>query len=244
MHRTSRLNSIFHSVANFFFPPHCVCCNELLQNPNALCPDCLKKFSIEKKRECAHCLKVIQLCECPPKVSASRGMSRLYKVFSYIPSRDDLVANQLIYSIKNRHLHYTARFLAEELYDTILLHGLNLNGYEITYIPASKKRMVELGYNQSALVAKQLSSMLEIAVSPVLKRTKETKAQKELAGEKRIENTKGLFAVRKNMNLHGRKFVLLDDVCTTGSTLLSAGKALKEAGAAQVIYLSISATAR
>ena len=244
MRRTNSLGGAFQTIVDFFFPPHCVCCSNLLEKAGALCPDCLKRFLTEKQRQCGGCLKVIQLCECPPKASASRGMSRLYKVFSYIPSRDDLVSNQLIYAIKNRNLYYSAKFLASELYDTILLHGLNLNGYEITYIPASKKRMVELGYNQSAQVAKQLSSMLQIAVSPVLKRTKDTKPQKELAGEKRIENTKGLFAVRKNADLRGRKFLLLDDVCTTGSTLLSAGKALKDAGAAHVIYLSISATSR
>lgn len=217
-------------------------CNVLLDAPGALCPSCSALYYEEKKRECGKCLQPLQACDCPCKGGEHKGMSHLYKVLPYLPGQADLVSNKLIYAIKDRNLYHAAAFFANELYDTLLFHGCNVSGYEITYIPASKKRMAEQGYNQMTQIAKLLGEHLGLSVSPVLKRTRNAKSQKELKERQRVENTKGLFAVKKHLDLHGRKFILLDDIATTGSTLLSAAKALREAGASHVLHLVIAST--
>jgi len=237
-----KLKSFFERFLNFFYPPACIGCDAILAEPGALCPECLKLYEEEKMRQCGICFQPLQACKCGIKGKERHDTTHLYKVFSYRPNQRNLITNKLIYAIKDSHLYYPAEFVAEELYQTVKLHGLKLSGYEITYIPASKKRMIKKGYNQLSLISEMLGKRLGLAVSPVLYRTRETKPQKELKEQQRVENVKDLFRVEEDESLDGRKFILIDDICTTGSTLISAGKALREAGASRVIYLVIAST--
>lgn len=99
-------------------------------------------------------------------------------------------------------------------------------------VPLAAKRLRERGYNQSEHLARALGTILRMPVSVnALRRVRETPTQTALTPEARLANVAGAFL---GSQVQGLRVVLVDDVFTTGATLLAAGAALKTAGAARV----------
>lgn len=98
-----------------------------------------------------------------------------------------------------------------------------------------KKDLNHRGYNQTKLIAKELTGITEIRNAPLLRKIKDTKEQKRLNAAERRENLKNAFAVNPKADVKGKNVLIIDDVCTTGSTLSEASRILKEAGADKVI---------
>jgi ComF family protein len=114
----------------------------------------------------------------------------------------------------------------------------------IVPVPLHPRRLVERGYNQSALLARHVARKLGARVSTaVLLRVVDTVPQVELAREARCANVEGAFRVVRATALEGRAVVLVDDVSTTGSTLRACRRALLEAGATRVTSVVVARTA-
>ena len=73
----------------------------------------------------------------------------------------------------------------------------------------------------------------------VLIRKKKTKDQTHLSPEERERNVRGAFVVRANSALQGKKVILVDDVMTTGATLKECARIIKEAGAREVVGVTL-----
>jgi ComF family protein len=96
-------------------------------------------------------------------------------------------------------------------------------------VPLGAARERERGYNQSERIASALGALIEAPVRcDVLRRVRETRTQTALAPEARQANLAGAFACA---GAEGLTAVLVDDVFTTGATLVSAAAALAAAGA-------------
>lgn len=99
-------------------------------------------------------------------------------------------------------------------------------------VPLGARRARERGYNQSERIAVALARHLGVPVrTDLLRRTRETRTQTTLTPEARRANLAGAFTAGE---VRGLALVLVDDVFTTGATLVSAADALAEAGAASV----------
>jgi len=99
-------------------------------------------------------------------------------------------------------------------------------------VPLGFRRARERGYNQSERIAASLGRLIGAPVRPdLLRRTRETQTQTALPPEARAANLAGAFACT---GAGGVAAVLVDDVFTTGATLVSAGAAVAAAGAASV----------
>lgn len=109
-------------------------------------------------------------------------------------------------------------------------------------IPLSVQRLAERGYNQSWLLARQLSPRK--ADAHLLLRTRDTPSQRTLPRAERLANLVGAFAVEplRAAQLRGKKVVLIDDVMTSGASLHTAARVLRQAGAAQISALVLART--
>lgn len=114
-------------------------------------------------------------------------------------------------------------------------------------VPLHRSRRRERGYNQAEALARGLATELRRAAGGGVKvdlgcllRTRATPPQTGLSLRARLENVRGAFEVASPQRARGRVLVLVDDVMTTGATLSACAAALKRAGAAQVLGLTLA----
>ena len=110
-------------------------------------------------------------------------------------------------------------------------------------IPLHKKRFLERGYNQSEALAEGISQVLDIPVEKEgLKRSRSTRSQTGLNRRERKTNLHEAFEVLDVNSINGTHILVIDDVLTTGATLLSASQALYNAGARTISLSTLAFT--
>ena len=113
----------------------------------------------------------------------------------------------------------------------------------IVPIPVTERKMKARGYNQTELIAKELRFLIDKPYHNILRKVKDTKDQKSLVGAERVENVSGVFDIApKSVDITGKRILVIDDICTTGSTLSEASKILRQNGAAEVYAAAYAKT--
>ena len=121
----------------------------------------------------------------------------------------------------------------------------NLSGrYDlISWVPLSRKRLKERGYDQAMLLA--LAAALELDDVAVSTLEKPLEAEKQsLMGteEKRRANISGAYRAADPELVDGKRVLLIDDIVTTGATLSECAKTLLSAGASEVLCAAVART--
>ena len=117
----------------------------------------------------------------------------------------------------------------------------NFSGFTLIPIPLEKKKLKWRGINQAEEIGKELSKFLKIPlISDCLVKTRETLPQVELSDEVRKENVKRAFSIKNGDQILGKKILLVDDIYTTGSTMIECAKVLKIAGAKEIIGIVVA----
>ena len=112
----------------------------------------------------------------------------------------------------------------------------------VTYVPVSKKRRRERGYDQSYLLAREACRCWNTAPETLLRKTRDNAAQSSLSSrEERQKNVVGAYAAANKDKIKGRRILLIDDILTTGATLRETAKVLREAGAEAVVCATLAA---
>ena len=115
----------------------------------------------------------------------------------------------------------------------------NLEGFAVVPIPLSKQRAKSRGYNQAEIIAQIVSKNMQLKLKTnILSRIEHTKAQYTSNRAQRFKNMQTAF--EGSSQAKGKKILLVDDICTTGATFVSASKALYQAGAKEVRCFSIA----
>ncbi len=115
-------------------------------------------------------------------------------------------------------------------------------------LPLSAERLAWRGFNQAWELTRALqrqSACRATADTSLLLRIRHTRPQSELKRSARMDNLKGAFAVEplRAAELTGRRVVLIDDVMTSGASLLTAASVLRQAGASHVSAVVLTRTA-
>ena len=140
----------------------------------------------------------------------------------------DAGARDAVHALKYRGLGRVAQDLA----DVMVRHLTRPpTGAALVPVPLAPRRQRERGYNQSARLAAALSARWDIPLRDCLIRRRETRTQTALTPEARLANVAGAFETR-NAEVGTR--ILVDDVFTTGATLVAAAAALAAAGGQEI----------
>ena len=228
------LTDVLDGVLSLLFPPRCEVCG-LLQEP-IICASCRGKFHAIGVPMCDRCgipfdplaqaTAVCAACrEHPPAFDAARSagkyadeLRRAIHLFKYDGVR--ALAAPL------------AAFIAETVTPPFAIDCL-------CPVPLHPARERMRGYNQSGLLADELGLHWNLPVEPaLLARILNTTPQMQLPAEERKRNMRGAFTATPATQ--GRDIGLVDDVYTTGSTLLECSRVLKRAGARQVLVITIA----
>lgn len=163
----------------------------------------------------------------------------------------DPTIKKLIWAFKYQGKRKVAGLFADVLYEHLLEKlsddalFLDFTRPIIIPIPLSKKRRRKRGFNQSELIAEQLTrkdraNFFDIQTH-VLIRVRETEHQARIENkEKRLKNVEGAFTIRGAHKIKNRNIILLDDVITTGSTMREAQKVLIAAGVKKILVVAVA----
>jgi ComF family protein len=111
----------------------------------------------------------------------------------------------------------------------------------IVAVPLHPKRLRWRGFNQSVLLAREVSRAYRIPLNlAVLTREKETRPQTELSEDERRSNVRGAFSVHGKEAIKGKKILLIDDVYTSGATVNECSRVLMQARAKEVGVLTLA----
>jgi len=153
--------------------------------------------------------------------------------------RFDGVARRAIIELKYHNLRAIAPTLSAYL--AARLRDEDFEPELIVPVPLHPKRLRRRGYNQSALLARELGVLRGIGVSErSLTRTRDSDSQvRTRTAEARKDNVAGAFACT-DAAVSGKRILVVDDVCTTGATLEACASALRDAGSTEVRGLTVA----
>jgi competence protein ComFC len=222
--------SIFDPIFELIFPARCVNCGRL---GDFICPKCYAKVVPIREQSCPICNKISPQGKTCPRC---RRKTDLLSVTSCGYLKDPILKN-IVTSYKYEKLSAMAPLLAKMLSAKIIEEKLKFD--VLIPVAISRKRKAWRGFNQSELLAKELSKILDKPYTNALKKVKDTKTQVGLTRKGRNKNLRNVFACIDS-SVVGKKVLLIDDVITTGATLTESARVLKSAGSQSVLGLTLA----
>lgn len=199
--------------------------------------------------KCVFCESVLNdtdICrECEEKLPYTVGDSAMQK-FPFI----DKCVSPLYYKDKVRasvHRYkfggcsaYSRRYAA--LMSDCVENNLDCRSIDvISWIPLSKKRLRQRGYDQARLLAEEIAAKTGLPCRQLLQKVKNNSAQSLTRDAKqRHENVAGVYALDDGADVSGLRILLVDDVVTTGATMSEAARILRKAGAKSVFGVTLA----
>jgi ComF family protein len=209
------------------FPRRCAGCGA---GPWPFCATCVGALEPLEPPWCERCgapslLPVPRCQDCPPPPIATVRA----------PFRYEGPAREAVHRLK-----FTGwRDVAGTLAAAIAACGGAAPADVITWVPLSRRRLAERGYDQARALAVALAHQTEVPVVRLLRRTVATGPQARRAGTERRDAMRGAFAASRGVPA---RVLLVDDVLTTGATAAACALALREAGASEV-HVAVAARA-
>ncbi|MDV7340070.1 ComF family protein [Terasakiella sp. A23] len=230
----------FAQVLDLFLPPRCIACAKPVSSHKTLCADCWEDATFVTAPYCSCCglpfeyeVPDTSLCldcaRCAPPFKQART------VFPY-----DEFSKKMILSFKHGDRCDLAPALAGWMVRAApdLIKTCDV----ITPVPLHWRRLIKRKYNQAGLLAREIAKQTNLPCDQrLLKRIRHTPPQGHLSRMARQKNLKGAFACTKQIT--GQSVLLIDDVMTTGATLLNCTDILLDAGAKEVHIITLARVA-
>lgn len=224
------------------FPSACAACGRLLGQPTGgpLCAPCWRAMPRHPTPVCRCGLPVLP--RRPACGRCRRGRQPLDAGVSLGPYEGPL--RTAIHELKYRGRRRVAARLVEALLEEASARTLVGDTDVLVPVPLHPRRLRERGFNQAALIARELARRTGRPwAEGALVRRRETAPQAGLTAAARRRNVHDAFVVRRRGVVAGRVVTLVDDVLTTGATARACANALKAAGASEVRMLSLARVA-
>ncbi len=199
--------------------------DELYRVEQPWCATCGYPFygMLESDRNCPHCLELDPVFEKGRTLFLYRALGRT-----------------LIHELKYHRAHYLLGDFKRLIREAKNL-GEFLAGTTLVPVPLHHRKLRERGFNQSLLLAQCVAAVFgNLPVENLLERIIDTATQTRLGREQRIKNMEKAFALKAGAPVADeRKYVVIDDVFTTGATLNACCSTLRAAGAERLQVLTL-----
>ena len=185
------------------------------------------KSSKEAVKMCSKCYEEMDFL--PVQVNRVLEGKNIYCAGVYSKNLQKLIRG-LKYHNQKDLAYYLAKFMAE-YFSKIT----DKNDFEVVPVPIFKKREKKRKYNHMNLVGEEFCRITSNTLNKdLIKRIKDTKPQYKLKRNERVKNLSNAFQVDLSQ-YHGKTILLIDDICTTGSTFEEKIKELKRNGINDII---------
>lgn len=229
------LDALLRAIAPLIdavYPPRCPLCGTLLADQQGLCSACWSQLEFPGDPACVLCSRVLP---------AGRVHDMQCRSCADQPPLHDGVAAATVYNHTSRQLvlrfKYGGRIALASMLAKLMAGRLADvgPGWEIVPVPLHRWRLWRRGYNQSALLARELARLTggRLQVDGLVRR-RSTPTLSRLARNERAQAVAGAIVPHPRRLLAGARVLLVDDVLTTGATTNACIAALKQAGAVQV----------
>lgn len=223
----SKQVSLLDDFISLFFPNTCVGCDDSLpRGTSFICPACQLNLPRTNNHE----------VEVPQFTQKFTGLIEFKHVLVYLHFQKEGIVQRLMHELKYNHRPELGQLLGR-------WYGAELksSGYDsfdcVVPVPLHKSKLRSRGYNQSESFADGLAEALGIECLPhVLERTRANETQTRKNRLERWQNVDDLFRPKTPEEIAGKHVLLVDDVLTTGSTLLASGEALLKAAPASISF--------
>ena len=213
------------ALLDLLFPPRCVFCRRLLhRGEEGICPRCQQELPWALGAEAEQTGEFFSLCASPlwyqDQVRASFHRYKFKGVRGYSRTYGRLVAQCVQDHLAGR-------------YDLI------------TWVPLSRARLRQRGYDQAMLLASAAALALDDVAAETLCKVRDTEAQSGLGKNdaSRRANVLSAYQVTDPALVEGRRVLLIDDIVTTGSTLSECAR-VRTAGATDVVCAALARSRR
>jgi competence protein ComFC len=216
---------------DILFPPTCVGCGEPGTDWCDRCDQNLNRLSGPTCNRCGSPLH-------QPQMVCNRCVDfpKILRVRSYAYYEGPLL--RAILHLKYRPNKRLAEVMGNWLVDLVIQEGIEAD--QVVAVPLGKNRLKQRGYNQVELITNHIAKRLDLrSDKKALKRIRETKSQVGLDPVKRRVNVRNAFWASQEI-IKGQRVLLVDDLFTTGSTLLDCTRALQEVGVKKVFGLTVA----
>lgn len=211
-----KLHDLADSALRLLFPSRCVLCG---REGDLICEPCRRTFPQRLDPDAI------------PKLSGIRAARAVWPYEGNV--------REIIRHYKYNGLRSLAPALASEM--AHVLHEWSPAIDLIVHVPVHPARLRERGYDQSELLVRELSRTTGMTAIPAVVRLRETAVQaRAMSAAQRADNVRGAFNVPDSGKVRRANVLLIDDVLTTGATLIEAGRALRRAGVRNVYVLTLA----
>ena len=223
-------------LLDIIFPKRCIGCKKF---GDYLCSNCFPKLSYAEYSLCFICQRGTLDGRTHPRCRSATTIDGVFVGLVY-----NNISRRLITALKYRpYLADLAPYLTDILAEQLIQNELFVTSLSpdsiFVPVPLHASRLRQRGYNQSELLGKALAKKFSLKCLPLLERTRKTKSQVGLNKEERRKNMHDAFSIKKGATLPKVVF-LVDDVVTSGATLLEAARVLKKAGVKEVYGIALA----
>jgi ComF family protein len=244
----SALRTAGDALASVLFPAPCRICESILDTASRVpvCARCLNSFEQIRAPICSCCGRPIVssvvadsaqiLCRLCRANTYGFDLARSYALYNSPMVRAILL-------VKHEAVTPLAVWFANRLAE-LVARDAALRGVDVIVpVPLHPARLRERGYNQAELIARPLARRLRLKLGPyLLVRTKPRPDKLRLTRKERWSTVRGAYVAREGARVDKFRVLLVDDVMATGATLDACSRALRKAGAARVIALTVART--